>query len=1076
MITFTTILLLVAAARAQHSRSISKCPTPGNIFINAGGKFTADGYRCDVDKLWTNSNHNYATSRPVETSQEGCLSQYKSHKTSHVGDLRYTIPVPLGTYTVDLMFMENWAPNIAGKRRFTISVNDKMLKTAEGGIEFDIFSLAGGIDIPYMTTATQVKVVDGNIAVVIGRIRGAKHPMISGIVIEGAKANSRIGSSGKNSCKATTIQMPGVIRQVRAPQPAKSTNCSSKGKVQFLGADHTAHAVSGGPYLMTNFKSAKTVAIKLDGTRSHSHGTKVGGGAISITNYIWTWRDAGNPAADASGAVKVVGPTPIPSFPVGTTRISLEVYDENCDRSVVSSQVTIIPRRLPGAYCYYYDFLDSESELVPIEGDISMGTLPSFAVNVGDIDFRNTGSFGALPFKMNSFAARCVFSIESKTAEPLQYRIMHSGPIAVYTDGQLVAESESYTEEEILEIPERTFTGVHEWQILYFRPKILMGRLRFLLPNDAPVPTTDYGYDASKVIPVVTRVSREGGPAGASMKIFGSGFFNNLVVTFGVIQAETTDVTAKEISVRVPNQPNGAKNVQIEVSTNAGKSNRIAFEYPQFKPCQSIQFKPTSLKNKNGRGHFVKKNIIVIKYGPDGRLYGGTAVDTIFILDIDSNLRVRYECERKLWSGMERFVTGIAFNAASPALKMYMSTATPFWRKKILSFEKGWTNGKVQSISVWPYACFKKDLKDVVTGLPVSRHDHVPSWIQFLPDGRMLVSIASFTNGGISIPTDKLGGIPDNPYSGSIISCPSNNRTDITYTNTTHPDKARVKGIPGCSIYATGFRNAFGGYYSTNSELYCLDQGPNFGYGDFSFNCKGGHIKGKDMNDLFHKVQENRCHGHPNIPRGIYMNDTKQCVFRSSKCVKPLWDKVPPSATGIVEYRSNLFDGLLKGNIFLTAFSNSRLGKGAIHRLILDGNTGNIKPGGIFKNYHSDSGLTVVEGPRGELIMNRYQKSTFYVLQPVCGKKGTSIYLIGIHPKRGPAAGGHKVLISGFNFGTNPTANFGNMNCRNVKVIDSTQFTCITPPGTPNTQVKVVIAGPSGETNIRTMGIDYWYF
>ena len=75
-----------------------------NIFINAGGSFASNGYRCDVPSLWRSSLHKYSSTRPVQTNENECTDHYKSHASVFTGHLVYTIPILSGSYTVDLMF------------------------------------------------------------------------------------------------------------------------------------------------------------------------------------------------------------------------------------------------------------------------------------------------------------------------------------------------------------------------------------------------------------------------------------------------------------------------------------------------------------------------------------------------------------------------------------------------------------------------------------------------------------------------------------------------------------------------------------------------------------------------------------------------------------------------------------------------------------------------------------------------------------------------------------------------------------------------------------------------------------
>ena len=467
----------------------------------------------------------------------------------------------------------------------------------------------------------------------------------------------------------------------------------------------------------------------------------------------------------------------------------------------------------------------------------------------------------------------------------------------------------------------------------------------------------------------------------------------------------------------------------------------------------------------------------VIRYGPDGRLYLGTSFNLIHALTINKALKVSKTCTKNVQGGFKRrWILGIAFSPKTTALKMFFTSSTMFHLKTFkLPFSTGWQNGKVQSVKLaGPTSCFGTAITDEVTGLPVSNHDRGINFLEFLPNGQLLIGVAGTTNGGISVKNDLLGGIPATPYSGAIIKCWMSGKSAIKYTNPNNPAATKVLNGGKCSLYAPGFRNTFGARYHTNGWLYAMDNGPNKNFGKFSSNCFGGSFPDKNTPDRLFKVQPGKCHGHPNINRGKNDKDPKQCVFRSNSCVKPLIDNVKSSTNGVLEYRSNVFNGAYKGNLFLTKFADSGSKKGLIARVILQDN-GNVKQ--FTQNFWGDSGLSIDEGPRGEIVMSRVFKKSFLVLKPVCSGTPSGPYLIGVHPKKGPATGNHKVLISGFGFGTNPKpkAFFGSKPCTKVTTIDSQSFTCFTPSGVANTQVKVKVVSSNGSENMQKTGPDYWY-
>lgn len=339
--------------------------------------------------------------------------------------------------------------------------------------------------------------------------------------------------------------------------------------------------------------------------------------------------------------------------------------------------------------------------------------------------------------------------------------------------------------------------------------------------------------------------------------------------------------------------------------------------------------------------------------------------------------------------------------------------------------------------------------------------------IEFLQGGKMVIAVGGFTNGGIADPADKLGGLPSNALSGAIIECPTSG-AKMTYSDP-DPFKAEITGA--CKVFAPGFRNTFGMSLHTNGALYALDNGPNGGFGELSTDCVGGFTKAASTPDLLHKVQPGKCHGHPNLHRGT-RGAPLECVFRNPACVKPIVSNLQSSTNGIIEYRSNIFGSKAKGNLFLSKYTSSN--EGRVSRVILNG-AGNVASNGVTQIFHPKSGLGLVEGPRGELIMSRVFKGEFFVLVPNYSPIPTVPFFIGVLPRRGPAGGGTRTLISGHNFGTAPSATFGGKPCTVVQVIDGDSFSCLTPSGAAGKQVPVVVTGAGGG-KASGVGTDFWYF
>jgi hypothetical protein len=84
-------------------------------------------------------------------------------------------------------------------------------------------------------------------------------------------------------------------------------------------------------------------------------------------------------------------------------------------------------------------------------------------------------------------------------------------------------------------------------------------------------------------------------------------------------------------------------------------------------------------------------------------------------------------------------------------------------------------------------------VQPLITGLPVSNHDHGISGMQFDNNGDLLIGVGGNTNAGI--PSCLLGGLPESPLGGAILrarlSRPGFNG-NITYTVNGSPNADQV--------------------------------------------------------------------------------------------------------------------------------------------------------------------------------------------------------------------------------------------------------------------------------------------
>lgn len=977
---------------------------------------------------------------------------FLSHRWTLSSVLKYSIPVPDGVFTVKMLFAEIYFTK-PGERTFDIYING-VTKT----LGLDVVKSAGfmkGLVQTYPNVPSKKGVLE------ITLIKGVENPMISGIIIQGPGAGEKASGGG----------------------------CSEESDLDPIdyesGYDHRSHSVPGGPYVATDFDSDGRAQIMFDGTGSHSHYSDPGPPLVTgkISAYKWTWFEVvGGKKIYKSNNNKSGKFTA--SFPVGVTKVSLEVVDSTGDVASDSTEVIVKDTTEDGAYCYYYNFGDSVGSTIPIGSGLNTFPKPTFGSVRPSVNFGTAAAFADTAFSGNAFAVRCRFFIDIPATGEYSYNIRHNGPFKLYHNGAVISQAGGNG---MSATTKRTFArGLKAFQLLYFRPKNVSPLLT-MSQGTTPLRAPMLQYDSSSILPVIDRLSKtKSTPSGGeNIQIFGSGFINGVSVQFGDVVA-TNLIASNDKSLQVT-VPEGFGWVDVTVSTNAGVSNAIRFLFASSDDEdyeRPVLLGQASLFNKDGLTMNTGP-VASLTYGPDGRLYMGSVHGTLTALQVNPRYQVEAKCVRTTpkYGGAVRSILGLAFSPFSNALKMYFTSSTLDWKKKSsLSFEDGWTNGKIETI-LWSNTYMEDNPSkgqvcasgraNLVTGLPVSNHDHGISKLVFLPDGSLLVSVGGFTNGGASYPGSKpppgstikgdaLGGVASNPLSAALVSCPWNQVTNIKYDQYVDPEKARIISGTECKLYATGLRNSFGMTVHTNGNLYATDNGPNAGFGDFSTDCVGGKVPAKNQPDSLFLVGRGRYHGHPNLNR-------KQCIRNPPTRVKPLIN-LKSATTGIIEYRSNSFGGGIKGNLYISKFASQ--GDGLLGEVKLKGNGGRdgVDYAPEFRNF---SGVSLVEGPRGEMVMSRVWRTEVVIAYPVY-RAPELTFMIGVHPKQGPSFGGTKVLISGHNFGESPSAKFGGTPCTNVVSLNDESFTCITPAKGKNEKVTVIVTGRAGVS--PTYGSDYWYF
>lgn len=818
---------------------------------------------------------------------------------------------------------------------------------------------------------------------------------------------------------------------------------------------HQAHAVPGqyDTAFIDKDKDDKEV-ITLDGFGSHSHYFNPDTGEVGvIAQYEWKFEKSGKLVCPISKtSSKCTG-----TFPLGATSVELCVTDNTDDVSCDTTIVTVAGAISEGAYCYYYNFGDTTSATLPIKKGLETGTSqtpkkPTFGAATEGILFAGANALPDFSFKDENYAIRCNFLFEAMFSNMFKFTAEHKGGTALYIDdvmvfGEDAASTDSVTTTGTIDLDE----GLHEMEILYW-PNGGSPQLE-LAYNNGTVSGNMLKYDVTKVLPIIQEISPATiGVTGGQVKITGSSLFPSSTVNFGEEESTKTvfpDQSGAEVTATVGA---GSGTVDVVVVNEAGTSNAVPLVFEGS--VQSISF--VSQFAQGSGGDFTTNAPTSIALGPDFKYYVGTLDGFVTQISINEKYTVTSSCnsaklEDPAWKNdasgglAPRSVLGIAFNPKVTAVEMYVTTSTTFWgpgEKNIIQKPDGWKNGNVEKLALGG-SCIVRD-SFLITGLPVSNHDHSVNALLFDDDGNLRINVGGFTNMGV--PGEKLGGLDENPLSGaSLIALTSKGAAfdgKITYSGN-DPLKAKQTG-GDVSVWASGLRNSFGMHLALNGKIFATDNGPNKGFGDQSTSCTS-EVESETHPDRVYQLQKGKFHGSANRNR-------KECVFvkfdgTTKGAAVPSNYAAPivtmgSSTTGIFEYNADTFGGQMRGDLIMTKFENSgeitfRLPMNA------DGTAKQGSPDSLSEN----SGLSGIMGPGGEIITPQVFAKKIKVLVPQYTKP-TSISLISVLPSRGASGGGTTILVTGTGFGASGlSATVGGKACTGITAITETSFKCKTPAG-----------------------------
>ncbi|MDE0903193.1 MAG: malectin domain-containing carbohydrate-binding protein [Planctomycetota bacterium] len=752
--------------------------------------------------------------------------------------------------------------------------------------------------------------------------------------------------------------------------------------------------ITSTPALLVDYDGDGSELVSLSGATSHTHEP-----GRSLVGF--DWESNGVPFASSVDASLVL--------PLGLTDLSLTITDDGTPpfSATVHEVVQVhsadqVPEVLA---LYYHDPLGNPGTFLDAPPAMANHITRIAPLRVTEM----MGAIGASPFTADvMLELRCIFEVN--VTEPYHFVPLGGTDTRVFVDGI------AHSAEEILSPGTHTLVARFAVGSTSDLPAALVATIAGL-----PVPDFAVGvlHDENGIVPVIHSMPSLGlDTGGTSILIEGFGFYpqDQLTLHWGSTSVPASSLAAYTAERLLFVTPPGNGTISVWVQTPAGSSNAVDFEYSSTGPV------PIVWDDLPGQAVFVWQPTCAA-FGPDGRLYVGQLTGNITALTLDSSWNVLSSSNYAGVSNlMNHDLLGIAFDpydsVAGGDLKVYVGHGTHYANGGGIFSGPSPYSGQV---SVLEGPNFDVPVP-VITGLPVSNHDHGINGIVFDHDGNLLVAVGGNTNAGIKWPL--MGDLPESPLSGAVIRAPlwwPSFDGDVTYairaTGVPSADQAdgEISELDGGDVVvvASGLRNSYDLVLTTKGLLYATDNGPNFGYGPASTGASSaGGLPHPDDSDELVLMEDDRYFGHPNRARG-HTDDRQNYYYETTDPSIPGAYTAPltsldSSADGIVEYRSAAFGGQLRGDLISQKWN-------AAPRWVQMSDDGRSALG-VTILATGANGLDVTTGPGGALICADQGDNKVRFIVPAAGLSG-SLSVFDIHPWRAPETGGAQFVLGGRSFG-----------------------------------------------------------
>jgi len=304
--------------------------------------------------------------------------------------------------------------------------------------------------------------------------------------------------------------------------------------------------------------------------------------------------------------------------------------------------------------------------------------------------------------------------------------------------------------------------------------------------------------------PTVDSLSPDKGSVdgGLGVTITGSGFTysaTQTTVKFGLVELTGEQISVQNANtIKILSSPTAAfgQPVAVSVVTPKGESNSKTFTYIASTP---IEFQSVWLLDAFRAS--------CVRFGPDRRLYIGTERGTMHKISFEEG---GFEIAASVTTKVSEYrsISGIAFDPLDTAEHPRVYFANSFFFHGEPKSTSGQSiNGKISVAS----GANLDNIVDIITGLPISDHDHGINALEFGDNGELYFNIGSNTNAGLP---GQLTGKQVQRETGlsaaTLVAHLAMPNFDGTITYDKDDDGNQVGALGSVEVFAHGTRNPFG--------------------------------------------------------------------------------------------------------------------------------------------------------------------------------------------------------------------------------------------------------------------------